>query len=182
MAEEGKDKGLILVFTGDGKGKTTAALGVALRAIGHGFKVLMIQFIKGPGFTYGEEIAAKDYIPNLEIIKKGRGYYKIMGDDLPEEVHREAALQGLSLAEEKMSSGLYDVIILDEINIAVDKGLIQIEKVLEILDKKPPKVNLILTGRGAHPALFERADLVTEMKEIKHPYQQGIKARKGIDH
>lgn len=181
MAEEGKDKGLILIFTGDGKGKTTAALGVALRAIGHGYKVVMIQFIKGPNFTYGEEIAAKDYIPNLEIIKKGKGYYKIMGDDVPEEVHREAALEGLSLSEEKMSTGAYDVIILDEINIAIDKGLLPIEKVLELLERKPPKVNLILTGRNAHPAVIERADLVTEMKEIKHPYQKGIKARKGID-
>jgi cob(I)alamin adenosyltransferase len=182
MKSNKEETGLVLIYTGNGKGKTTAALGAALRAVGHGYKVAVIQFIKGPDFTYGEEYAAQHYIPNLEIIKKGKGYYKIRGDSLPEEVHRKAARDGLRLAEEKIVSGNYHIVILDEINIAVDKGLLSVEEVLAILDKKPTKVHVILTGRNAHPALIEHADLVTEMKEIKHPFQKGIKAQKGIDY
>jgi cob(I)alamin adenosyltransferase len=182
MKNNKEEMGLVLIYTGNGKGKTTAALGAALRAVGHGYKAAVIQFIKGPGFTYGEERAAEHYIPNLEIIKKGKGYYKIRGDSLPEEVHRKAARDGLRLAEEKIVSGNYHIVILDEINIAVDKGLLSVEEVLRILDKKPAKVHVILTGRNAHPALIERADVVTEMKEIKHPFQKGIKAQSGIDY
>jgi cob(I)alamin adenosyltransferase len=182
MKNDNEEMGLVLVYTGNGKGKTTAALGAALRAVGHGYKVAVIQFIKGPGFTYGEEHTAEHYIPNLEIIKKGKGYYKIRGDSLPEEVHRKAARDGLRLAEEKIVSGNYHIVILDEINIAVDKGLLSVEEVLGILDRKPTKVHVILTGRNAHPSLIERADLVTEMKEVKHPFQKGIKAQSGIDY
>jgi cob(I)alamin adenosyltransferase len=182
MKNNKEETGLVLIYTGNGKGKTTAALGAALRAVGHGYKVAVIQFIKGPGFTYGEEYAAQHYIPNLEIIKKGKGYYKIRGDSVPEEVHRKAARDGLRLAEEKIVSGNYHIVILDEINIAVDKGLLSVEEVLGILDNKPTKVHIILTGRNAHPALIERADVVTEMKEIKHPFQKGIKAQSGIDY
>jgi cob(I)alamin adenosyltransferase len=182
MKNNKEEMGLVVVYTGNGKGKTTAALGAALRAIGHGYKVAVIQFIKGPGFIYGEELAAERYIPNLEIIKKGKGYYKIRGDNIPEEIHRQAAQEGISLAEEKIVSGKYHIVILDEINIAVDKGLLSLEDVLRILDKKPRSVHVILTGRNAHPALIERADVVTEMKEIKHPFQKGIKAQGGIDY
>jgi cob(I)alamin adenosyltransferase len=182
MKDNKEEIGLVVVYTGNGKGKTTAALGAALRAIGHGYKVAVIQFIKGPGFIYGEEHAAERYIPNLEIIKKGKGYYKIRGDNVPEEIHRKAAQEGISLAEEKIVSGKYHIVILDEINIAVDKGLLSLEDVFRILDKKPRSVHVILTGRNAHPALIERADVVTEMKEIKHPFQKGIKAQRGIDY
>ena len=175
-----KRVGLIVVNTGDGKGKTTAALGTALRACGHGLKVVMIQFIKGP-WKSGEQISAGRLAPEFELIKAGKGFYKIMGDRLPEEVHREAAEEGFRLAEEKLLSGEYDLVILDEINNAVSDGLLDLDQVLSLVDRKPPQVHLILTGRNAHERLIERAHLVTEMREIKHPYRQGFLAQKGID-
>ena len=175
-----KRVGLIVVNTGDGKGKTTAALGTALRACGHGLKVVMIQFIKGP-WKSGEQISAGRLAPEFELIKAGKGFYKIMGDRLPEEVHREAAEEGFRLAEEKLLSGEYDLVILDEINNAVSDGLLGLDQVLSLVDRKPPQVHLILTGRNAHERLIERAHLVTEMREIKHPYRQGLLAQKGID-
>ena len=181
--EKNSDKqtrGLIIVFTGDGKGKTTAALGTALRAVGFNYKVLMVQFIKGK-YPYGEHTSAKRLAPNFEIIIKGRGYYKIPGDKIPEEKHKKAAKEGLALARQRMRSGDYHLIILDEINIAIHTGLLQIEEVLDLLEEKPPSLHLILTGRDAHPELLAKADLVTEMKEIKHPFQLGIPAQKGID-
>jgi len=174
------DTGLVIVNTGNGKGKTTAALGTALRACGYGLKVVMIQFIKGPWKT-GEQFSAARLAPEFEFIKAGKGFYKIMGDRIPEEVHRKAADEGFALAEEKIQSDAYDVVILDEINNAVGDGLITIEQVLSLLDRKPPRLHLILTGRNAHERLVERAHMVTEMREIKHPYQQGILAQKGID-
>ncbi|MFQ6057823.1 MAG: cob(I)yrinic acid a,c-diamide adenosyltransferase [Anaerolineae bacterium] len=182
MAEDAKKrKGLIIVYTGQGKGKTTAALGTALRACGHGWKVLMIQFIKGTG-RYGELEAAKRLAPNFEIIRAGKGFYRIMGDRLPEEVHPRAAEAGLALSRDRISSGQYDLIILDEINVAVHEGLIPVEEVLALLDAKPEALHLILTGRNAHPQIIERADLVTEMREVKHPYAQGIPAQQGIEY
>lgn len=181
--DEGSNKeprGLIIIFTGNGKGKTTAALGTALRAIGFNFKVLMIQFVKGK-YPYGERTSAKRLAPNFEIVIKGRGYYKLPGDKIPEEEHKKAAQEGLALARERMHSGDYHLIILDEINIAVHTGLLQVEEVLEFLEEKPPSLHLILTGRDAHPKLIAKADMVTEMKEIKHPFKVGILAQKGID-
>lgn len=172
--------GLVMVNTGDGKGKTTAALGTAVRACGYGMKVAMIQFIKGP-WKSGEQVSVERLAPELEFIKAGKGFYKIMGDRLPEEVHRKAADEGYRLAEEKILSGAYDLVVLDEINNAVHDGLLTIEQVLSLVDRKPPHVHLILTGRNAHEALVERAHLVTEMREVKHPYRQGILAQKGID-
>ena len=172
--------GLIIVHTGNGKGKTTAALGTALRACGHGLKVLMIQFVKGP-WKSGEQLMADKLAPNFQLIKTGKGFFKIMGDRLPEEEHREAARQGLDLARERILSGAYDLVILDEINNAIADGLLAVEPLLEILDGKPFGTHVILTGRNAHPRVIEKAHLVTEMTEIKHPYQQGILAQKGID-
>ena len=172
--------GLVMVNTGDGKGKTTAALGTALRACGYGLKVVMIQFIKGP-WKSGEQVSAKRLAPNLELIKAGKGFYKIMGDRLPEEVHKKAADEGYRLAEEKITSGGCDLLILDEINNAVHDGLLTIEQVLSLIDRKPPEMHLILTGRDAHESLLERAHMVTEMREVKHPYRQGVLAQKGID-
>jgi cob(I)alamin adenosyltransferase len=173
-------RGLILVFTGNGKGKTTAALGTALRAIGYGHRVAIIQFIKGT-WKYGE-MDALERIPEIELHRSGAGFYKIMGDQLPDEVHRQAAAQGLALAREKMRSGRYQLVILDEINNAVHTGLLRVEDVLGLLDDKPEGLDLILTGRDAAPEVQERADLVTEMREIKHPFQKGILAKKGIDY
>jgi cob(I)alamin adenosyltransferase len=176
----GKRTGLVIVYTGDGKGKTTAALGTALRACGYGLRVVMIQFIKGP-WKSGEQLAAGRLAPEFELIKAGRGFYKIMGDRIPEEVHRKAAAEGYRLAEEKLLSDAYDIVILDEINNAVSDGLLSIEQVLSLVDRKPERVHLVLTGRNAHETLLERAHLVTEMREVKHPYRQGILAQKGID-
>jgi cob(I)alamin adenosyltransferase len=173
-------RGLVLVFTGNGKGKTTAALGTALRAAGYGLKVAIIQFIKGT-WHYGE-LDALERIPQIEIHRSGAGFYKIMGDELPEEVHRQAAQEGLELARQKIRSERYRLVILDEINNAIHTGLLELDELLKLIDEKPKTVDLLITGRDAAPELVERADLVTEMKEIKHPFQQGILAKKGIDY
>ncbi len=175
-----KRTGLVIVNTGDGKGKTTAALGTALRACGYGLRVVMIQFIKGP-WKSGEHVSAARLAPEFELIRAGRGFYKIMGDRLPEEVHRQAAADGLRLAGEKLDSSACDVLILDEINNAVSDGLLAVEQVLALIERKPPAMHLILTGRNAHPSVIEKAHMVTEMRELKHPYRQGILAQKGID-
>ena len=175
-----KKVGLVIVNTGDGKGKTTAALGTALRACGYGQRVLMIQFVKGP-WKSGEQMIAPKLAPHFELVKTGKGFFRIMGDRLPEEEHREAARLGLEFAREKVLSGEYDLIILDEINNAIADGLLPVEGLLEILDARPFGLHIILTGRNARPEVIERAHLVTEMKEIKHPYKQGILAQKGID-
>ena len=173
-------RGLVIVYTGDGKGKTSAALGALVRAVGYDWKVCMIQFIKG-SWHYGEMDGVKRLAPNVEFVQAGQGFYKIVDDKLPEEVHRKAAQEGLRLAREKISSDQYDLVILDEINNTVQTELLSVDDLLGLLDLKPPWLHLMLTGRGAPPALIERADLVTEMREIKHPYQKGLFAQKGID-
>ncbi|HEX7126739.1 MAG TPA: cob(I)yrinic acid a,c-diamide adenosyltransferase [Thermodesulfobacteriota bacterium] len=174
-------RGLVMVYTGDGKGKTTAALGMAVRAVGRGFRVLMIQFIKG-SWHYGELDGVKALAPAFEITAGGKGFVGIVDDKLPLEEHRKAAAETLAFAKEKVAGGEYDLVILDEINNAVKGDLIPVEGVLDLLDARPPQVHLLLTGRAAHPAVVERADLVTEMREVKHPYQQGILAQVGIDY
>jgi cob(I)alamin adenosyltransferase len=178
--QQPQERGLVLVFTGNGKGKTTAALGTALRAVGYGRRVAIIQFIKGT-WRYGE-MDALERIPEIELHRVGAGFYKIMGDTLPEEVHRQAARDGLELAREKLRGGRYHLVILDEINNAVHAGLLGVQDVLGLIDDRPEEIDLILTGRDAAPEVQERADLVTEMREIKHPFQKGILARKGIDY
>ena len=173
-------KGLILVHTGDGKGKTTAGLGLALRAWGSGLRVLILQFIKG-GWKYGELEAIErlgQLDGRIEIRPLGLG---LMRKDEDREKHIRAAAEALQESERMMVSGQYDLIIFDEINYAVKFGLISLDDVLALLDKKPEKLHVLLTGRDARPELIERADLVTEMKLVKHPYQQGIKAQKGIE-
>jgi cob(I)alamin adenosyltransferase len=174
------ERGLVVVYTGRGKGKTTAALGIVLRAVGHGYKVAMIQFIKGEWY-YGELTSSKRLEPEFEMIAAGKGFVGIVDDDHPIEDHKEAAKQAIALVKEKLSSGKYEVMILDEINYAVKLGLISEQDILEIIASKPEKTNLVLTGNYALDSVIAAADLVTEMKEIKHPYQQGIKAKKGID-
>lgn len=175
------DRGLIIVFTGDGKGKTTSALGVALRACGHNMKVVMLQFIKG-SWHYGELESVKKLSPNFELIPLGKGFVGIIDDRLPREEHIKAAKEALGIAREKITSGDYRIVILDEINVAVRLNLIDIEDLLDLVKAKPEKLHLIITGRGADPKLIEAADLVTEMREIKHPYQKGIEAQRGIDY
>lgn len=179
MKQKGK-RGFIIVYTGDGKGKTTAALGMAFRAIGRGWKVLMVQFMKG-SWHYAELDTAKRLAPDLEIVPMGKGFYRILDDHYTEEEHRAAASAALQFAKDRMLSGEFDLLILDEVNNAVSTGLLSLAHVQEFLDAKPADFHVVLTGRGAPPELIERADLVTEMREVKHPYQKGILAQKGID-
>jgi len=176
---ENKDtdfNGLIHVYTGDGKGKTTAALGLALRASGHGLKVIFIQFVKGDR-DCGEHLFVACYHP-FEIVQLATGdsFTK------PLEELRSEAEQTLAYAEEALLSGSYDVVILDEIFVATSKGLITTHQVLTLIDKKPDSVELVLTGRGAPREVMMRADYVTEMLMIKHPFVDGIAARKGIEY
>lgn len=172
------DKGLIQVYTGNGKGKTTSALGLALRAVGHEFKVCIIQFLKGGG-PYGEQIAAKKLAPYLTIIQTGRDGWIRKGTPAPEDI--ELARKGLSLAADALTGNDYDLVILDEINNAVHYRLICVDDVLDLIKRKPEKVELVLTGRNAHEKVIESADLVTEMREIKHYYKKGVQARDGIE-
>jgi cob(I)alamin adenosyltransferase len=174
------DRGLVIVYTGKGKGKTTAALGIVLRAVGHSMKVGMIQFIKGEWY-YGELTSSKRLEPEFELVAAGKGFVGIIDDDHPREDHQNAARAALGLAKEKLRSGGYHVLILDEINYAVKLGLISEDDVIDLIKSKPLEVTLVLTGNYASDAVIAAADLVTEMREIKHPYQQGIKAKKGID-
>jgi len=172
------ENGLVQVYTGNGKGKSSAAFGLALRAVGRGLKVYMIQFIKG-GFDYGE-LYVVDKLPNLTLKAFGRGKFVTETPAGKEDV--KLAEEALALAEEVVKSGEYDIVILDEINVALSLKLIEIGKVLELIKEKPKHVELILTGRYASNEIIEVADLVTEMKEIKHPFNKGYQARKGIEY
>jgi cob(I)alamin adenosyltransferase len=174
-------RGLLIVYTGAGKGKTTAALGTALRALGYGWRICMVQFIKGT-WKYGEMKSIAEYGEQFELHPLGAGFYKILDDNQPEEVHREAAAKAVDLVIEKLQSGEYDLVIADELNVAYDTKLIDDTAVRRILKARPKHIHLIVTGRGAPELLIETADMVTEMREIKHPYQQGIKAQPGIDY
>ncbi len=179
-------KGLTIVYTGDGKGKTSAALGAAMRALGHGWKVLIIQFFKGDWpVVYGELELAKKLYPQFEVLQLGRGFVKIMRDKKPFEEHVEAAQAALKLTRDRMLSGAYDLVILDEVIYALgylDFKLIDLQAVLQLIKEKPPQTHLILTGRNAPAELIEAADLVTEMREIKHPMKKGIPAQQGVDY
>ncbi len=173
---------MLIVFTGNGKGKTTAALGQALRSIGEGKRVLMIQFIKGP-WKSGEDESARLLAPNFKLVKMGKGFVGILGDKLPREEHAKAAEEALAYAKQEIESGQWDIVILDEINNAVHLNLIPKEMVLELINLSTNKLgNLILTGRDAPPEFIERADLVTEMMDIKHPFEKGIKAKRGLEY
>ncbi|HOA36362.1 MAG TPA: cob(I)yrinic acid a,c-diamide adenosyltransferase [Bacillota bacterium] len=176
MVEE-TNKGLVMVYTGDGKGKTTAAVGQALRALGHGFRVYMIHFMKGR--DYGEFLAAEK-LPRLTVDRAGRDCF--VNRENPDPVDIELAREGFSRAVKAVKSGDYDLVVLDEINVAVDYGLIPEAELLKLLEEKPPGVDLILTGRGASPELIKRADMVSEVLMIKHHYNSGVAARKGIEY
>ena len=179
-AKEKGNHGLVIVYTGEGKGKTTAALGMALRAVGRGWYVLMIQFGKG-SWHYAELESSQRLKPEFEIVPMGLGFYKILDDAHSETEHRRAANDALAFASEQMLSGKYDMLILDEINGMLASGLLALADVMALLDAKPDGLTLVLTGRYAPPELMERADLVTEMREIKHPYTKGILAQAGVD-
>lgn len=171
------EKGLVMVFTGNGKGKTTASLGMALRAWGQGMKVLILQFIKG-GWVYGELLALKK-LEGLEIRQMGEGF--VRGGEGDAENHRQAAQKALEEAREEIASGKWDMIILDEIIYAVGFKLLKEVDLTDLVSLKPTGMHLVFTGRNAPQSLIDRADLVTEMREIKHPFAKGIKAQKGVE-
>ncbi len=171
------ERGCVQVYTGNGKGKTTASLGLAFRAVGRGLKVCVFQFIKGGG-RYGEHLAAEKLAPLLTIIQTGRPGW-VNTKDITED--RRTAQDAFVEARELLTSGTFDVFICDEINGAVGFGLIDVEQVLELISRKPEKTELVLTGRNADERIIEAADLVTEMREIKHYYKAGVPARTGIE-
>ena len=172
------NRGLVIVITGNGKGKTTAAFGQALRAVGQGYKVFIMQFMKGR--NYGEFVAAEKYLPRLTIRRSGLDSF-VMRDN-PAPVDIELARQGFESAKKAIASGKYQMVILDEINVAVDFKLIALEDVIALIKNKPPALDLILTGRYAAKAIVKLADTVSEVKEIKHHYSVGIKDRAGIEY
>jgi cob(I)alamin adenosyltransferase len=174
-------RGLTVVITGNGKGKTTSALGMAVRACGHGMRVCIIQFMKGDLYA-GEWDGVKRMDCDIELIATGKGFCGIRGNPYPRAEHRANAQDAIELAREKMTSGRYDLLILDEINNALKLKLVDLRQVLEILQNKPPLLHLILTGRDAHPEVIERADTVSEVREIKHAYRQDIEPQPGIDY
>ena len=173
-------RGLILINTGPGKGKTTAAMGTALRAVGNGMKVLMLQFLKG-SWHYGELDAVEAFDGSFVLKQMGRGFVKIGGAETdPEDIRMvEEAWQE---ARQAILSGEWDMVVLDEINYAISYGMLDPAKVVETLQQRPEMVHVILTGRNAHPSLVEIADTVTEMREIKHAYEKGILAQRGIEY
>ena len=177
--ETASRRGLILINTGPGKGKTTAALGTALRAVGSGMRVLVLQFLKG-SWHYGELDAVQSFGENFVLKQMGRGFVKVGGAETDREDIRlvEAAW---AEASEAILSGEWDLVVLDEINYAIGYGMLDAAAVAETLRQRPEMVHVILTGRNAHPLLVELADTVTEMREVKHAYQKGILAQRGIE-
>ncbi|MBW2027632.1 MAG: cob(I)yrinic acid a,c-diamide adenosyltransferase [Deltaproteobacteria bacterium] len=173
-------KGLVIVYTGRGKGKTSAALGMGMRGAGHGLKTLMIQFIKG-SWHYGELDAVKKLHPYFQIKPMGKGFIHLERK-APSPEDSKAVREAWDFFLQNLHSGQFHMIILDEINYALDFNLIALEEVMEAVRSKPQELHLVLTGRNAHPQIIDLADLVTEMKEVKHPYRNGIKAQKGIEY
>ena len=173
-------QGLLLINTGPGKGKTTAALGTAMRAAGNGMRVLILQFIKG-SWHYGELDAAETLGPNFVLRQMGRGFVKVGGAETdPEDIRLVHA--AWDQARQAIYSGEWDMVVLDEINYAISYGMLDPALVADALRQRPPMVHVILTGRSAHPLLIELADTVTEMREVKHAYQKGIEAQRGIEY
>lgn len=172
-------QGLVSIFTGDGKGKTTAAIGTVIRAAGHGLRVFIVFFMKGKDYVHGE-FAILSKLPNVTVASFGQMGWVRKDKVKPE--HKEQAGLALAAARQAMLSGNYDLVVLDEVNVAVASKLVELDEVLRLIDDNPQNVELILTGRYADPRLVQRADLVTEMLMIKHPYTKRIKARKGIDY
>ncbi len=173
-------RGLIIVNTGPGKGKTTAAMGTALRAVGQGMKVLMLQFLKG-SWHYGELDAVKAFGENFVMKQMGRGFVKVGGAETDPEDLRMVQ-EAWNEAREAILSGQWDLVILDEINYAIGYGMLDPAVVAETLKQKPEMVHVILTGRNAHPTIVDLADTVTEMRQVKHAYEKGVEAQRGIEY
>ena len=171
-------KGLVQIFTGDGKGKTSAALGTALRALGHGMHVCIIQFMKG-GFPYGEKKILVQ-LPNVKLEIFGQKTF--VDPNNVKEKERLEAKRALDAACKALHCGKYDLVVLDEINVATAWNLVSVDEVVKVISEKPDNIELILTGRYAHPKLIDLADLVTIMVKVKHPYDSGVKSRKGIEY
>jgi cob(I)alamin adenosyltransferase len=168
------------VYTGNGKGKTTAALGLALRAAGHGRKVFIIQFMKGDP-DYGELIAIRRYLgDSIEVVQSGLPTFVDRDDPSPED--RRLAREGMDLAGRVLRAGAHDLVILDEVNVALDYGLVNLKELLEEVSHRAPGVDVVLTGRSAPAALLAAADLVSEVVEVKHHYRRGVPAQKGVEH
>lgn len=173
-------RGLIIVNTGPGKGKTTAAMGTALRAVGQGMRVLMLQFLKG-SWHYGELDAAQSFGDRFVMKQMGRGFVKVGGAETdPEDIRMVE--EAWEEARQAMMSGQWDLVILDEINYAISYGMLDPAKVVDALTHRPEQVHVILTGRNAHPSIVEIADTVTEMKQVKHAYEKGVLAQRGIEY
>jgi cob(I)alamin adenosyltransferase len=173
-------RGLIIVNTGPGKGKTTAAMGTALRAVGQGMKVLMLQFLKG-SWHYGELDAVKAFGDNFTMKQMGRGFVKVGGAE-PDPQDVKMVQEAWDESRQAILSGQWDIVILDEINYAINYGMLDPVKVAETLKEKPEMVHVILTGRNAHPTIVELADTVTEMRQVKHAYEKGVEAQRGIEY
>ncbi len=173
-------RGLIIVNTGPGKGKTTAAMGTALRAVGQGMRVLMLQFLKG-SWHYGELDAVQAFGEKFVMKQMGRGFVKV-GAEKPDPEDVRMVEETWNQSAEAILSGQWDVVILDEINYAISYGMLDPGKVAETLRKKPEMVHVILTGRNAHPTIVDLADTVTEMRQVKHAYEKGVMAQRGIEY
>jgi cob(I)alamin adenosyltransferase len=174
-------RGLVVVITGHGKGKTTAALGLALRACGHGMRICIIQFMKGDLYA-GEWDGVRKMNCAIELHATGKGFCGIQGNPYPWKEHRANAQDAVDLVREKISSGAFDMLILDEINNALKLKLVDLEQVLDFIRAKPTLMHLVLTGRDAHPQVIELADTASEVTEIKHAYRKGIEPQPGIDY
>jgi len=174
-------KGLVVVITGHGKGKTTTALGIAVRACGHDLKVSIIQFMKGDLYA-GEWDGVKKMNCRIELIATGKGFCGIQGNPYPYKEHRENAQEAIQIVHKKMESDPPDILILDEINNALHLKLVDLDQVLQIIEQKPSQMHLVLTGRDAHPQVIELADTVSEITEVKHAYRKGIEPQPGIDY
>ncbi len=181
MTNENNARGLTIVYTGHGKGKTTAALGLCLRAAGHGNKCIILQFIKS-NWPYGELETIRPLFPEITMEQLGLGCVGILDDDRPKEEHRQAAVSGLQRARQVIAGGRWHLVVLDEIFIAVQLGFLSTRDILDLIDIKPDETTLVLTGRDADEEIIQRADTVTSMTEVKHHFQQGIVSVKGIDH
>lgn len=179
MAGRDKRRGLVLVHTGNGKGKTTAALGLAFRAMGYNMRVLMVQFLKG-GWKPGEYRAAERFAPNLQIQPMGQGFLWIQAEDRADQ-NQALVTRAWQYGREQALSGAWDMVIFDEINYVISYGMIPVDEVVALIREKPAMLHLVLTGRNAKDEIIEVADTVTEMRPIKHAYEKGAAAQKGIE-
>jgi cob(I)alamin adenosyltransferase len=174
-------RGLLAVYTGNGKGKTTAALGLCIRAVGYGHRVAIIQFIKG-SWHYGEKDGIRRLAPEVSFESMGKGFVGIIDDKLPREEHEKAARATLDYAADIIQANVHQIVILDEVNVALGLNLLAPQDVLSVVKARPVAMHVVCTGRDAPPELIDAADLVTEMREIKHPFQQGMMAQRGFDY